>query len=103
MSVVASPRMMSFMRARVMATFMQESDVSLIIGSYEADQDNIPFLALEPVHGVNRDEFPQGDKKAVSFDDLSDILYLHPIRGYQPEIDSFIQYSFDTDFLDIFL
>ena len=64
---------------------------------------NIPFLALESVHGVNRDEFPQRGKKAVPFDDLPDILYLHPVRGYQPEIDSFIQHSFDSDFLNIFL
>ena len=34
---------------------------------------------------------------------LIHILYLHPVRGYQPEIDSFIQHPFDTDFLDIFL
>ena len=85
------------------------------VGCFRVDLDDFSLLPDIFVQGLvkrmggecggvsQNDEFPQGDKEAVPFDNLPDILYLHPVRGYQPEIDSFIQHSFDSDFLNIFL
>ena len=85
------------------AEVVEESDVPVCVGSHETDEDYIPFLSLKPVHGVNGDELFQRLEEAVPFDQLTDILHLYPVGGYQPEINSFIQHPFYPDFLDIFL
>ena len=58
------------------AQVAKESYLSLLVGAHEGDDDDVAFLSLEAVNGVD------GDKAAVWFvvfastDELSEILHL---------------------------
>lgn len=45
------------------AQVVQETYISLVIGSYQADHDHIALLALETVYGMNGNQFAEGFEK----------------------------------------
>lgn len=85
------------------AQIVQETDIAFFVGTDEADENDIPFLSLKTVDGVDGDEAFQGMKEVVAFNELADILHLHPVRGDQPEVNAFFQDSFHANFLDVIL
>lgn len=47
---------------------IQKSDLSILIRPYETDKNNIPFLPLKAVNGVDRDEAAEWAQKTIPFD-----------------------------------
>ena len=47
------------------AQIIQEPDLSVFIGAYQAYWDNIPFLTLETIHGVYRDELTERLEESI--------------------------------------
>ena len=64
------------------AQVVQEADLSVLVAPHQTNEDDVAFLPLESVYGVNGDEFFQWLEEAVPFDQLADILHLYPVRGY---------------------
>ena len=55
---------------------VQETDVSLLVGTYQADHDHIPFLSLKTVYRMDCNQFAERFEKSIPFDQAADILYL---------------------------
>ena len=58
---------------------IEKPDVAVFVGTDEADENDISFLTLETVDGVNGNKAFQGMKEAVVLDELADVLHLHPV------------------------
>jgi len=50
---------------------MKETDLSLVVGTDEADHDYITLLSLETIHGMNRNELPERFEEGIPFNKFS--------------------------------
>ena len=74
------------------AEVFQESDLSLVVGTYQRDEDHVSFLPLETVHRVYADQAAVRLEELILLDELLQILYLGTIRRNNAYIDALTQY-----------
>ena len=55
-------------------------DISLVIGTYQADHDHIAFLSLEAVYRVSGYQAAERFEESVALDQSADILNLRFVR-----------------------
>ena len=55
------------------AQVVQEADVAFLVGTDKTDENDIAFLPLESVDGVDGDESSQRVEESVAFDQLADV------------------------------
>ena len=58
------------------AEVFQESDLSLIVGTYQRDEDHVSFLPLETIHRIYADEAAVRLEELILLDELLQILHL---------------------------
>ena len=85
------------------AQVIQETDLPILIGTHEANEDDIAFLALETIHRVDGDKRPERLEESIPTDELAEVLHLCLIGRDEAEIDAFIQQAFLAYLLDVFL
>ena len=73
------------------AEVFQESDLSLVVGTYQRDEYHVSFLPLETVHRVYADQAAVRLEELILLDELLEILYLGTVRRNDAYIDSFLQ------------
>ena len=73
------------------AEVFQESDLSLVVGTYQGDEYHVSFLPLETIHRVYADEAAVRLEELILLDELLEILYLGTVRRNDAYIDSFLQ------------
>ena len=69
----------------------QESDLSLVVGTYQGDENYVSFLTLETIHRVYADEAAVRLEELILLDEFLEILYLGTVRRNDAYIDSFLQ------------
>ena len=74
------------------AEVFQESDLSLVVGTYQGDEYHVSFLPLETVHRVYADQAAVRLEELILLDELLEILYLGTIRRNNAYIDALTQY-----------
>ena len=74
------------------AEVFQESDLSLVVGTYQRDEYHVSFLPLETVHRVYADQAAVRLEELILLDELLEILYLGTIRRNNAYIDALTQY-----------
>ena len=74
------------------AEVFQESDLSLVVGTYQRDEYHVSFLPLETVHRVYADEAAVRLEELILLDELLEILYLGTIRRNDAHVDALAQY-----------
>ncbi len=74
------------------AEVFQESDLSLVVGTYQGDENHVSFLPLETVHRVYADQTAVRLEELILLDELLEILYLGTIRRNNAYIDALTQY-----------
>lgn len=57
----------------------EESYLPFLVGTHEADEDNVAFLSLEPIDSMYGDEFPEGFEEGVAFDEGAEVMNLRPV------------------------
>ena len=73
------------------AEVFQESDLSLVVGTYQGDEDHVSFLPLETIYRVYADQAAVRLEEFIFLDELLEILHLGTIRRNDAYIDSFLQ------------
>ena len=58
----------------------QESNLSLVVGTYQGDEDHVSFLSLETIHCVHADQTAVRLEELILLDELLQILHLGTIR-----------------------
>ncbi len=71
------------------AEVFQESDLALIVGTYQGDEDHVSFLPLETIHRIHADQAAVRLEELILLDELLEILYLGTVRRNDAYIDSF--------------
>ena len=69
----------------------QESDLSLVVGAYQGDEDHVSFLPLETIHRIHAYQAAVRLEELIFLDELLQILYLGTVRRNDAYIDSFLQ------------
>ena len=73
------------------AEVFQESYLSLVIGTYQRDENHVSFLPLETVHRVDADETAVRLEELILLDELLQILHLGTIRRNDAHVDAIAQ------------
>lgn len=74
------------------AEVFQESDLSLVVGTYQGDEYHVSFLPLETVHRVYADEAAVRLEELILLDELLQILHLGTVRRNDAHVDAIAQY-----------
>ena len=74
------------------AEVFQESDLSLVVGTYQGDEDHVSFLPLETIHRVYADEAAVRLEELILLDELLQILHLGTVRRNDAYVDALAQY-----------
>ena len=85
------------------AQIIQETDLSVLIGTNQTNQNHIPFLTLKAIHGVYRDVVTERFKESILLDQLTEVLHLCLVRRNETEIDTLVQQAFLANLVDLFL
>ena len=83
------------------AQVVEETNLSLFIGTYKGDDDDIAFLSLEPINSIYRNEVVERFEKGFATDGLSQVLYLCLIGRNDSEVDAFLQDALLADTGDV--
>ena len=73
------------------AEVFQESDLSLIVGAYQGDEDHVSFLSLETIYRIHADQTAVRLEELIFLDEFLEILHLGTVRRNDAYIDSFLQ------------
>ena len=70
----------------------QETNLSLIIGTYQGDENHIALLTLETIHRVYADEATVRLEELILLDELLQILHLGTVRRNDAHVDAIAQH-----------
>ena len=73
------------------AEVFQKSDLSLVVGTYQGDEDHVSFLPLETIYRIHAYQTAVRLEELILFDEFLEILYLGTVRRNDAYIDSFLQ------------
>ena len=73
------------------AEVFQETNLSLIIGTHQGDENHVSFLTLETIHRVYADEAAVRLEELILLDELLQILHLGTIRRNDAYVDAIAQ------------
>ena len=80
---------------------VQETDLSVLVGTHQADEDDIPFLTLETIHRIDGYQPPEGLEEGISLDELTEVLHLCLVGRNEAEVDAFFQQAFLAYLVDV--
>lgn len=61
------------------AQVTQKTDLTLVVGTHHRDEDDVAFLSLEAVNGIDGDEPAEGLEEFLLLDETAQILHLGAI------------------------
>ena len=70
----------------------QETNLSLVVGAYQGDENHIALLTLETIHRVYADEAAVRLEELILLDELLQILHLGTIRRNDAHVDAIAQH-----------
>lgn len=70
----------------------QETNLSLIIGTHQGDENHIALLTLETIHRVYADEATVRLEELILLDELLQILHLGTVRRNDAHVDAIAQH-----------
>ena len=70
------------------AKVFQESDLALIVGAYQGDEDHIALLPLETIHRIHAYQAAVRLEEFILLDELLQILHLGTIRRNDAYVDT---------------
>ena len=73
------------------AEVTEETDLSFVVGADEGDEDDVAFLALEAVDGVDADEVAVGFKELAFLEESAEVLYLGTVGGNDAYVEAFVE------------
>lgn len=74
------------------AEVFQESDLPLVVGAYQGDENHVSFLTLETIYRVDADEAAVRLEELILLDELLQILHLGTVRRNDAHVDAIAQY-----------
>src|SRR5574344_2477646 len=83
------------------AQVAQESNLSLIVGTHQTDDDDIPFLSLKSVHGIHAYQSAIRLEALLHPDELAQILHLCPVRRDDAHVQSLVQHPLSANLLKV--
>ena len=83
------------------AEVTQETNLSFVVGADEGDEDDVAFLALEAVDGVDADEVAVRFEELAFFEESAEVLHLGAVGGDDAHVEAFVEDAGFADFLKI--
>ena len=80
---------------------IQEAYLPVFIGTHKTDENNIAFLSLEAVYGINGEQAAVRTQGGTCFYFIPEILHLCLIRRNDSEVYPFVENAVSADTLDI--
>ena len=75
------------------AQVFQESDLSLVIGPHQGDENHVALLSLESVHRVDADQAAVRLEELILLDELLEVLHLSTIGRDDSHVDALVNYA----------
>lgn len=69
----------------------EETYLSLIVATYEGEDDDIAFLSLETIHGIDRDEMAERFEELALPYESAQQLHLSTIWRDDTHVDAFVE------------
>ena len=76
----------------------EETDLSFVVGTDEGDEDDVAFLALEAIDGVDADEVAVRFEELAFLEEATEVLHLGAVGGNDAYVEAFIE---DAGFADL--
>lgn len=73
------------------AEVAQKADVAFVVASHKGDDDDVAFLALKAVDGVDGDEMTERLEEWCPLDKATQILHLCPVRRYESYVYALVE------------
>ena len=75
------------------AQVFQESDLSLVIGPHQGDEDHVALLSLESVHRIDADQAAVRLEELILLDEPLEVLHLSTIGRDDSHVDALVYYA----------
>ena len=62
------------------AQIVQETNLSVFVGPYQTDEDNVALLPLKTVHRIDGNQGTVGLEERIFLDQLAEVLHLRLVR-----------------------
>ena len=79
----------------------QETDLSFVVGTDEGDENDVAFLALETVDGVDADEVAVRFEELAFLEESAEVLHLCAVGGDDAHVEAFVEDAGFANFLKI--
>ena len=79
----------------------QEAYLSFFVGADEGDEDDVAFLALKAVDGIDADEVAVRFEELAFLEESAEVLHLSTVGGDDAHVKAFIEDAGLADFLKI--
>ena len=73
------------------AKVFQKTNLALVVGTYQGDENHVALLPLEAIYRVYADEAAVRLEEFILLDELLEILHLGTVRRNDAYVDSFLQ------------
>ena len=73
------------------AKVFQKTDLTLIVGTYQGDENHIALLPLETINRIHANQAAVRLEEFILLDELLQILHLGTVRRNDAYVDSFLQ------------
>ena len=80
------------------AEVAQETNLSFVVGADEGDEDDVAFLTLETVDGVDADEVAVRFEEFAFLEETAEVLHLCAIGRDNAHVEAFVE---DAGFADL--
>ena len=81
----------------------EETNLPVVVAAHKADEDDVAFLSLKAIDGVDADDLTERTELLTLADLLTEILRLHLIRGDDAHIEPFGKETLFSDFFYVIL
>ena len=83
------------------AQVTKETDLAFVVGTDEGDEDDVAFLTLEAVDGVDADEVAVRFEEFTFLEKTAEVLHLCAIGRDDTHVEAFVEDAGFADFLKI--
>ena len=83
------------------AQVAQKADLALVVGAYQRDEDDVAFLPLETIDGVDRNQVTERFEKGAFLDPPPQVLHLGTVGRDDAHVDAVVQNALLADAQEI--
>ena len=84
------------------AEVAEETDLTLFVAANQRYNDDVAFLSLKSIDGVDGDGLAERFQFCIGLDERTDVLGLYTVGADDADVEPLVEKTVDADFLNIF-